>query len=91
MNNKKINAVFDGESLQLESPLNLEIGTRFQITVETLSSPENTPKTFLKTAKSLQLQGNPDWSETIDQDLWRRRLIFFIPLLPTFFPATGGF
>jgi len=34
MNNKKINAVFDGQSLQLESPLNLEIGTRVQITVE---------------------------------------------------------
>ncbi|MCH8506647.1 MAG: hypothetical protein LAT50_20365 [Ectothiorhodospiraceae bacterium] len=70
MNNKKINAVFDGQSLQLESPLNLAIGTRVQITVETLSSPGNTPKTFLQTAKSLQLQGDPDWSETIDRDLY---------------------
>jgi hypothetical protein len=27
------------------------------------------PKTFLETAQSLQLQGEPDWSEKIDQYL----------------------
>ena len=33
-------------------------------------SPEvkNTPKSFLQTAKSLKLQGNPDWSTNIKQD-----------------------
>lgn len=66
----EINAIFDGQSLQLESPLNLEIGTRVKITVETLLPPNNTPKTFLQTAQSLQLQGDPDWSENIDQYLY---------------------
>ncbi|KOR37829.1 hypothetical protein AM228_05075 [Planktothricoides sp. SR001] len=70
MNSQEITAIFDGQSLQLESPLNLEIGTRVKVTVETLLPPKNTPKTFLQTAQSLQLQGEPDWSENIDQYLY---------------------
>ncbi|GAB4306322.1 MAG: hypothetical protein Fur0025_48350 [Oscillatoriaceae cyanobacterium] len=70
MNNQEITAIFDGQSLQLESPLNLEVGTRVKITVETLLAPKDTPKTFLQTAQSLQLQGDPDWSENIDQYLY---------------------
>ncbi|MGB3190455.1 MAG: hypothetical protein WBB43_13665 [Limnoraphis sp.] len=70
MNIQEITAIFDGQSLQLESPLNLEVGTRVKITVETLLPPNNTPKTFLQTAQSLQLQGDPDWSENIDQYLY---------------------
>ncbi|MDT9215698.1 MAG: hypothetical protein P5697_19745 [Limnospira sp. PMC 1256.20] len=41
-----------------------------KITVETLFAPKDTPKTFLQTAQSLQLQGKPDWSENIDQYLY---------------------
>ncbi len=59
---QEINAIFDGQSLQLESPLNLDIGTRVRIIVETILPEEQRPKTFLETAQSLQLQGNPDWS-----------------------------
>lgn len=70
MNSQEITAIFDGQSLKLESPLNLEIGTRVKITVETLLETKDTPKTFLQTAQSLQLQGEPDWSETIDQYLY---------------------
>ncbi|MCT7993175.1 hypothetical protein [Laspinema olomoucense] len=70
MNSQEITAIFDGQSLQLESPLNLEVGTRVKITVETLLAPKDTPKTFLQTAQSLQLQGEPDWSENIDQYLY---------------------
>ncbi|AMW26960.1 MULTISPECIES: hypothetical protein [Arthrospira] len=69
MNSQEITAIFDGQSLKLESPLNLEVGTRVKITVETLSPPKYTPKTFLQTAQSLKLQGAPDWSENIDQYL----------------------
>ena len=64
---QEINAIFDGKSLQLESPLNLDVGTRVKIIVETILPQEQSPKTFLETAQSLQLQGNPDWSEKIDQ------------------------
>ncbi|MBZ8181108.1 hypothetical protein [Oscillatoria salina] len=63
---KKINAIFDGTSLQLESPLNLDVGTRVRIIVETILPQEQPDKTFLQTARSLQLKGEPDWSENID-------------------------
>jgi hypothetical protein len=32
------------------------------------------PKTFLETAQSLKLQGEPDWSEKIDQYLYGETL-----------------
>lgn len=70
MNSQEIIAIFDGQSLQLESPLNLEIGTRVKVTVETLSPLKEKQKTFLQTARSLNLEGDPDWSENIDQYLY---------------------
>lgn len=51
----EINAIFDGKSLQLESALNLDIGTRVRIIVDTILPQEQRPKTFLETAQSLQL------------------------------------
>jgi hypothetical protein len=39
-----------------------------------LPNEEKPPKTFLKTAQSLKLQGEPDWSETIDQYLYGETL-----------------
>jgi hypothetical protein len=68
---QQLEAIFDGTSLQLQEPLNLEIGTRVRIIVESIEPIESTqPKTFLQTARSLQLQGEPDWSEKIDQYLY---------------------
>ncbi|MBE9058456.1 MULTISPECIES: hypothetical protein [Sphaerospermopsis] len=68
---QELEGIFDGTALQLESPLNLAVGTRVRIIVETvLPNEQKQPKTFLQTAKSLQLQGEPDWSEKIDQYLY---------------------
>ncbi len=68
---QEIEAVFDGTALQLEKPLNLTAGTRVRIVVESvLPNDVNKPKTFLKTAQSLKLHGDPDWSEKIDQYLY---------------------
>ena len=66
-----VEAVFDGTTLHPTAPLELEAGTRVRITVESVSSeaPAN-PKSFLQTAKSLQLQGAPDWSANLDQYLY---------------------
>ena len=70
-----LDALFDGETLVPEVPLNLKSGTRVRIIVESLS-PDNkpTPKSFLQTAKSLKLQGEPDWSENLDQYLYRENI-----------------
>jgi hypothetical protein len=68
---QELEATFDGTALQLEAPLNLAVGTRVRIIVETvLPNEQKKPKTFLQTAKSLKLQGEPDWSEKIDQYLY---------------------
>ena len=72
---QKLEAVFDGTALQLEEPLNLAAGTRVKIIVESIASNEvKPPKTFLKTAQSLKLKGEPDWSEKIDQYLYGETL-----------------
>ncbi|MEG3439391.1 antitoxin family protein [Pannus brasiliensis CCIBt3594] len=58
---QELEAVFDGTALQLESPLNLPVGTRVRVIVESIRPREQKPpKNFLQTAKSLQLQGDPD-------------------------------
>ncbi|MFM6022775.1 MAG: hypothetical protein ACKPER_07610 [Dolichospermum sp.] len=68
---QELEAVFDGTALQLEVPLNLAAGTRVRIVVESILTNEVNPsKTFLRTAQSLKLQGEPDWSEKIDQYLY---------------------
>ena len=66
-----LEAIFDGNTLHPTVPLDLEVGTRVQITVE--SVPQKTsenPTSFFQTAKSLQLQGAPDWSANLDHYLY---------------------
>jgi hypothetical protein len=72
---QELEAVFDGTALQLEEPLNLAAGARVRIIVESVLLNEVKPsKTFLKTAQSLKSQGDPDWSEKIDQYLYGETL-----------------
>ncbi|WP_245912452.1 hypothetical protein [Brunnivagina elsteri] len=72
---QELEAVFDGTALQPEVPLNLAAGTRVRIVVESILPNEvKPPKTFLKTAQSLKLRGEPDWSEKIDQYLYAATL-----------------
>jgi predicted DNA-binding antitoxin AbrB/MazE fold protein len=62
-----IDALFNGTTLVPEEPLNIKSGTRVRIIVESLL-PDVKPISisFLQTAKSLKLQGKPNWSENID-------------------------
>jgi hypothetical protein len=72
---QELEAVFDGTTLQLERPLDLAAGTRVRIIVEIVIANEaKPPKSFLETAQSLKLQGEPDWSEKIDQYLYGETL-----------------
>ncbi len=65
-----IEAIFDGLVLRPEEPLDLEEGTRVRITVEAVpSTAADRPRSFLQTARSLQLEGPPDWSANLDQCL----------------------
>lgn len=63
-------AVFDGKVFHPSEPIPLEPNTRVRITVEPLASEEARPSSFLETARSLNLQGPPDWSANLDKYLY---------------------
>jgi predicted DNA-binding antitoxin AbrB/MazE fold protein len=65
-----IEAVFDGTVLRPEEPLKLEEGTRVRITIEVVPPGEANRPSFLRVARSLQLEGPPDWSANLDHYLY---------------------
>jgi predicted DNA-binding antitoxin AbrB/MazE fold protein len=62
---RTVEAIFDGEVLRPDEPLDLETNTRVRITVEKKIANEPTGRSFLRTAKSINLDGPSDWSERI--------------------------
>ncbi|MBC7931452.1 MAG: antitoxin family protein [Rubrivivax sp.] len=67
---KTLEAVFDGEVLRPDEPIELEPNTRVRITIEAAGQPRAKSKSFLQTARSLNLQGPPDWSARLDDYLY---------------------
>ena len=67
---KTVDAVFDGEVLRPAEPLELQANTRVRITIETTEMPQTEPSSFLRTARSLNLEGPPDWSTRIEGYLY---------------------
>jgi predicted DNA-binding antitoxin AbrB/MazE fold protein len=65
-----IEAVFDGVVLRPTQPLSLAANTRVQLTVETLPPDLSPPRSFLNTARALQLEGPVDWSTNLDKQLY---------------------
>ncbi len=57
-----VEALFDGNVLRPDEPLALDANTRVRVTVETLPVAESRPRSFLQTARALQLEGPSDWS-----------------------------
>ena len=66
-----VEALFDGVVLRPDTPLPLEANTRVRITFETLPAEEQRPRSFLRTARALKLEGPADWSANLDQYLYR--------------------
>ena len=64
-----IDAVFDGEVLRPEQPLELQPNTRVRVTIDRLEAECKPPRSFLRTARALNLQGPRDWSERIEDYL----------------------
>jgi AF2212-like protein len=62
---KTIEAVFDGETLRPDEPLELAPNTRVRLTIEA-PTPSKTPQSFLRTARSLGLTGPSDWSANLE-------------------------
>ncbi|QTA78748.1 Uncharacterized protein dnl_09800 [Desulfonema limicola] len=62
-----IEAVYDGKAFLPVTPLSMKPDTRVRISV---TSHSTKPESFLDTARSLQLDGPPDWSEKLDEYLY---------------------
>ena len=64
-----VDALFDGTVLHPDKPLSLIANTRVRVTVETLPAEPMRPASFLRTARSLQLDWPADWSANFEQYL----------------------
>jgi predicted DNA-binding antitoxin AbrB/MazE fold protein len=69
---KTLEAIFDGEVLRPEEPLELAPDTRVRITIETTDDSQSPPASFLQTARALNLDAPPDWSDNLEEYLYSR-------------------
>ena len=67
---KTLEATFDGAVFRPDEPVGLQPNTRVQIIVTVKPASEHEPKSFLRVARSLRLQGPPDWSSRLDDYLY---------------------
>ncbi len=65
-----IEAVFDGIVFHPVKPPKLEANTRVHITIDIAPPDEDKKESFLKTARSLNLDGPSDWSINLDNYLY---------------------
>ena len=65
-------ATFDGQVLRPEEPISLPANTRVRILLEPASSGAETEKalSFLSVARSVELEGPPDWSARLEDYLY---------------------
>jgi predicted DNA-binding antitoxin AbrB/MazE fold protein len=67
---RTIEATFDGKVLRPDAPLELKPNTRVRVTIDTLGPGVGEHGSFLRTARSLKLEGPPDWAENLDSYLY---------------------
>ncbi len=67
---KTVEALFDGKVLRPDEPLELQPNTRVRITIESSVASGTKRLSFLRTARSLKLDGPSNWSERIDDYLY---------------------
>jgi hypothetical protein len=65
-----IEATFDGSVFRPTEPLSLAPNTPVRLTIEPLPSKPIQPASFLRTARSLHLEGPPDWACNLDKYLY---------------------
>ncbi len=64
-----VEAYFDGSVLHPAEPIELEPNTHVRLTIETIPSGDK-PKSFLQTARNLNLEGPSDWSRNLEAYLY---------------------
>lgn len=65
-----LDATFDGNVFRPDQPIELEPNTRVRITIESTPSPEKESESFLRVARSLNIDGPRDWSTRLDDYLY---------------------
>lgn len=65
-----LEATFDGQVFRPAEIVKLQPNTQVQLVVTVKVKPEEKSKSFLRTARSLKLQGPKDWSSRIDDYLY---------------------
>ena len=65
-----LDAVFDGNVFRPDGPIELEPNTRVRLTIEPATVSAQQPESFLRVARSLNLDGPPDWSSRVDDYLY---------------------
>ena len=65
-----VEATFDGQVFRPIETVELQPDTRVQLVVTVKIMPEEKPKSFLRTARSLKLKGPKDFSSRIDEYLY---------------------
>ena len=71
---KTIGALYDGQVLRPDERLNLRPNTRVRITIDTSDAVKSKSMSFLGTARQLNLDGPTDWSESIEDYLYGKRV-----------------
>ena len=67
-----LHAIYDGEVFRPEKQLSLKPNIRVRLTVETSQEEKQKKRSFLQTARSLKIEGPPDWSAHLEDYLYRR-------------------
>ena len=65
-----LEAIFDGEVFRPDEHLVIAPNTRVRLVIEALPEDEKISTSFLDTARSLDLDGPPDWAANIDSYLY---------------------
>ncbi len=64
-----LDATFDGHVFRPDQPIELEPNTRVRITIERTSTSEKNSESFLRGARSLDIDGPRDWATRLDDYL----------------------
>ena len=59
---KVLDAVYDGAVFHPSEPLSLQPNTHVRITIEFIPTPPPPAQSFLRTARSIHVEGPADWS-----------------------------
>jgi hypothetical protein len=69
-----LHATFDGEVLRPEERLGIPPNTRLLVTIQSIEEAPSSRPSFLNTARSLNLEGPPDWSSRLGDYLHEHKV-----------------